>query len=168
MNTIYWILPTAMLSLGMLRFRIKRPTPDSSTIGKLPPELLLRIATYLPPTSAGALSLCSKRLYALLAIPYLKCQHGHSPFSTAEFLCLLETGLPNHIVCYYCDKLHAIKHLRRHIKYATRCDVKVNELMRTYIHPRFSYVIFQMAMKRHRQGLDHSSLLNLLSYHEWS
>ncbi|ELR08051.1 hypothetical protein GMDG_08592 [Pseudogymnoascus destructans 20631-21] len=121
-----------------------------------------------PPASAGAFSLCSKRLYALLAIPYLKCLHGHPPFSTAEFLRLLEPDLPDHIVCYYCEKLHKIKRLERHIKFTKRCDIPVNEAMRSYIHPRFSYVIFQMAMKRHRQGLDYSSPLKLLSYNEWS
>ncbi|OAF59960.1 hypothetical protein VC83_03138 [Pseudogymnoascus destructans] len=158
----------ALLPLATLRFRTKPVAVDSSTLSKLPPELLLRIASYPPPASAGAFSLCSKRLYALLAIPYLKCLHGHPPFSTAEFLRLLEPDLPDHIVCYYCEKLHKIKRLERHIKFTKRCDIPVNEAMRSYIHPRFSYVIFQMAMKRHRQGLDYSSPLKLLSYNEWS
>lgn len=168
MSSTIWLLPEVLRSLAKLAVYPKKPTIDSSTLGKLPPELLLRIAAYLSPTSAGAFSLCSKRLYALLAIPYLKCQNGHSPFSTDEFLRLLEPGLPDHIVCYYCEKLHAIKGPERHLSYTKRCDMTVNQSMRTYIHPRFSYVIFQMVMKRHRQGLDHSPLLKLLSYSEWS
>ena len=32
------------------------------------------------------------------------------------------------------------------------------------IHPYFSFNVFQMTMKRYRQGLDYSELLNLLSY----
>ncbi|OBT70547.1 hypothetical protein VF21_10432 [Pseudogymnoascus sp. 05NY08] len=168
MNPMRWLLPGALLSLAMLRLRTKPLPPDTSTLSKLPPELILRIASYLPPASAAAFSLCTKRLYALLAIPYLKCKHGHTPFNKTEFLRLLESGLPDHIVCYYCEKLHAIKRLQRHLEYTTRCDVKSNEAMRTYIHPRFSYVIFQMVMKRHRQGLDYSSLIKLLSYNVWS
>ncbi|KFY82791.1 hypothetical protein V500_10331 [Pseudogymnoascus sp. VKM F-4518 (FW-2643)] len=168
MSSTIWLLPEVLRSLAKLAAYPKNSTIDSSILGKLPPELLLRIAAYLSPTSAGAFSLCSKRLYALLAIPYLKCQNGHSPFSTAEFLRLLEPGLPDHIVCYFCEKLHAMKSPERHLRYTKRCDMKVNQSMRTYIHPRFSYVIFQMAMKRHRQGLDCSSLVKLLSYSEWS
>jgi hypothetical protein len=139
---------------------------DSATLFKLPPELLIRIASFLPPISAGAFTLCNKRLYTLLAIPYLRCPRGHPAFNKAEFLKLLEPSLPNHIVCYHCERLHDIRHPERHVKYDSRCDITVNEPMRTYIHPRFSHVIFQMAMKRHRQGLDTSSLLKLLSYED--
>ncbi|OBT42615.1 hypothetical protein VE00_07110 [Pseudogymnoascus sp. WSF 3629] len=166
MDSIRWLLPGALLSLAMLRLRSKPLPADSSILSKLPPELVLRIASYLPPASAGAFSLCSKRLYAVLAIPYLKCQRGHAAFKTAEFLKLLEPSLPNHIACYYCNKLHQIKHAQRHIQLDKRCDIIVNEAMRTYIHPRFSYVVFRMVMKRYRQGLDHASLLRLLSYED--
>ncbi|OBT63799.1 hypothetical protein VE03_06931 [Pseudogymnoascus sp. 23342-1-I1] len=152
----------------MLRLHTKTLAADSSALSQLPPELILRIASYLLSTSAGAFSLCTKRLYALLAIPYLKCQHGYPPFNKSEFLRLLEPSLPDHIVCYHCEKLHAIKHSKRHIQFTKRCDIKVNESMRSYIHPRFSYVVFQMVMKRYRQGLDYSSLLKLLPYDEWS
>ncbi|OBT88666.1 hypothetical protein VE02_03204 [Pseudogymnoascus sp. 03VT05] len=168
MNPMRWLLPGALLSLAMLRLRTKTLPPDSSALSKLPPELILRIASFLLPTSAGAFSLCTKRLYALLSIPYLKCKNGHASFGKTEFLRLIEPDLPDHIVCYYCEKLHAIKRPGRHTRFTKRCDTKVNESMRSYIHPRFSYVIFQMVMKRHRQGLDTSSLIKLLSYDEWS
>ncbi|OBT95567.1 hypothetical protein VE01_05982 [Pseudogymnoascus verrucosus] len=168
--SIRWLLSGALLSLAMLQLRPSPPPPDTSPLSQLPPELLLRITTYLPPTSAASFALCTKRLHALLCIPYLRCKNGHAPFSKAEFLRLLERDLPDYIVCYYCEKLHSIKRAGRHVKFTKRCDSKVNEAMRTYIHPRFSYVVFQMLMKRHRQdpSRDLSSLLNLLSYNEWS
>ncbi|OBT62770.1 hypothetical protein VE03_07714 [Pseudogymnoascus sp. 23342-1-I1] len=139
---------------------------NTSAFAQLPPELVLRIASYLPPTSAGALSLCSKALYTLLSIPYLKCQRGHPAFNVSDFLRLLEPSLPDHIVCYCCGKLHEIKHAGQHVKFDKRCNFKVNEAMRSFIHPSFSHVVFQMVMKRYRQGRDHLSFLDLLSYQD--
>ena len=48
--------------LSKLDIHSKSLAVDSSTLFKLPPELLIRIASYLPPISAGALTLCNKRL----------------------------------------------------------------------------------------------------------
>lgn len=137
---------------------------SSPTFAHLPPELLVHIASFLPPSSAGEFSLCNKALYTLLSIPYLKFRRGHPAVAPAELLKLLEPDLPNHIVCYHCGKLHGIKRPAQHIQPDKRCDIVASESMRTYIHPRFSYVIFQMAMKRHRQGRSPHSLLQLLSY----
>lgn len=166
-NTLCLVIQHPLSIQALPPFQVssaRTTTANPKTFAQLPPELVLRIASFLPPTSAGALSLCCKDMYTLLAIPYLKCRRGHPAFKIGEFLRLLEPDLPDHIVCYHCERLHEIKHAQRHLPFDRRCDILVNELMRTYIHPRFSYVIFQMVMKRHRQGLDYSSLLKLLSY----
>ncbi|KAL5349681.1 hypothetical protein ACLOAV_004711 [Pseudogymnoascus australis] len=168
MDSLRSLLPTALLPSALLRLRPATPEADSSALSTLPPELILRIASYLPPPSAGAFALCTKHLHSLLATPYLKCPHGHAPFNTASFLQLLEPSLPDHIVCHHCTKLHLITCSKRHIQFTKRCDAKANSPMRSHIHPRFSHVVFQMAMKRYRQGLPHLPLLNLLAFDECS
>ena len=110
--------------------------------------------------------MCSKALYALLAIPYLKCRRGHHSFDTTEFLKLLEPDLPDHVACYYCEKLHEIKRLKRHTNEDKRCDIRVSNTIRYNTHFTFSYTIFQMAMKRHRQGASTAALLKHLAYNE--
>ncbi|KAL5354659.1 hypothetical protein ACLOAV_000748 [Pseudogymnoascus australis] len=139
---------------------------ESSIHSKLPPELLTLIATFLPAASAASFALCCTPLYTLLAIPYLKCKHGHHHFKMSEFLILVERDLKDFIACYHCVKLHTIKPDKKHIKRASRCDSSVCSLMSRYIGYHFSYIVFQMAMKRHRQDADTRSLLRLLQSDE--
>lgn len=142
-----------------------RPRPaalESSILSTLPSEILARIAIFLPAVSAASFALCCTPLYTLLAIPYLKCKHGHHHFKTSEFLSLLERDLKDYIACYHCAKLHAIKPNKKHTSQASRCDISVCSLMRQYVGYHFSYIVFQMAMKRHRQDADTRSLLKLL------
>lgn len=154
----------SLISLFKGRVRPNPAALESSILSKLPPELLTHIATFLPAASAASFALCCTPLYALLAIPYLKCKRGHHPFKTSELLSLLARDLTDYIACYHCAKLHTIKRDRKHISDDSRCDIRVCSLMRRYIDIRFSYSIFQMAMKRYRQGVDSSSLLRLLHY----
>ncbi|KFY93002.1 hypothetical protein V498_04619 [Pseudogymnoascus sp. VKM F-4517 (FW-2822)] len=139
---------------------------ESSILSKLPPELLTLIATFLPAASAASFALCCTPLYTLLAILYLKCKHGHHHFKMSEFLSLVERDLKDFIACYHCAKLHTIKPDKKHIKRASRCDSSVCSLMSRYIGYHFSYIVFQMAMKRHRQDADTRSLLRLLQSYE--
>lgn len=150
--------------LSVFKRRLKPDALKSSILSKLPPELLSHIATFLPAVSAASFALCCTPLYALLAIPYLKCKRGHHPFKTSELLILLQRDLKDYIACYHCEKLHTIKNDKRHIVQSSRCDSRVCRLMGRYIDLSFSYVIFQMAMKRHRQGGNSRPLLKLLRY----
>jgi hypothetical protein len=75
-------------------------------------------------------------------------------------LMLLERELPDHIACYYCKKLHAIKKAHRYVSSleARSHTVSLSSCLmddferftHLYIYEGFSFTIFQMAMKLHR------------------
>jgi len=164
------------LALLGLSHRV-RPRPialESSVLSKLPLELILYIARFLPPGSASSFSLCCRPIYFTLGNQYLKALEENEQLDRYKFLTLLERDLPNHIACYYCKKLHTISKAHRHL-YSNRyysgascylscwmADLELSTCL--WIHYDFSFIVFQMAMKLHRQGLDCSKLLNLLSY----
>lgn len=161
--------------LGVSRRPQPRPIAlESSALGKLPLELILRIARFLPPDSASSFSLCCRPIYFTLGTQYLKALEENEQLDRYKFLTLLERELPGCIACYYCKKLHAINKAHRHL-YSNRyyscagdyssCWIADSKLATyLYIHIDFSFTVFQMAMKLHRQGLDCSKLLSLLSY----
>lgn len=151
----------------------KRPIAlKFSILSTLPLELLLIIARFLPPVSAISFSLCCTPLYSLISQNDLKSVKG-GHFDAYALLLLLERDLPEYTACYYCRKLHAVKHAKRYIpstKYyggwirrqSPHClldDLQV----RNWIHRDFSTAVFRMMMKRHRQGSDCSMFLELLS-----
>ncbi len=166
----------SILSLLGVSSRI-RPRPialESSALSKLPLELILHIACFLPPDSASSFSLCCRPIYFTLGNQYLKALEENEQLDRYNFLTLLERDLPNHISCCYCKKLHAINKAHQHL-YSNRYYLGTGRYLScwtadfdlwacVYIHYDFSSTIFQMTMKRHRQGLDCSKLLNLLSY----
>lgn len=142
----------------------KRSTP----LELLPLELLDLIAQFMPPISAVSFSLCCTITYSLIGPKYLNnAKQGR--FDTCALLALVERDLPDHITCYHCKKIHAIKHAERYIyskKYYTGCQMPqclVDSQARKWIHSDFSTSVFRMAMKRHRQGIDCSVFLELLS-----
>jgi hypothetical protein len=90
-----------------LRLHPKPLAFDSSTLSKLPPELILYIEHFLPLESALSFSICCWPIYFLFGTQYLKALEK-SHWDRYEFLKLLERELPDHIVCYHCKKLHAI------------------------------------------------------------
>jgi hypothetical protein len=158
-----------LLSFGLWR----RPRPialEFSVLAKLPPELIIYVAEFLPPISATSFSLCCTQVYSLIAAQYLGTRRDNKGFDSFELLALLERDLPNHLACYYCRKFHEMKHAERYIYYfGNPCWIANLRLsVMWYIHWDFSFVVFQMVMKRHRQGADCSSLLDLLSWKERS
>lgn len=155
-----------------------KPRPialESSLLGCLPLELIIYIAQFLPPESTLSFSLCCWPIYSILKSQYTKIIKDDQELNRYEFLALLERDLPGYILCYHCRTLHAIKkahqysyeHWRWHHKgnMLPCCKADFVESSYFYIHPAFSVTAFQMAMKLYRQGLDHSKLLKLLSYH---
>ena len=160
--------------LGVLH----RPRPnalESSFIGRLPPEVILCITEFLPRASAAAFSLCCKPICSILgAYAFAAVKDGDELETIREFLALLERDLPDHLACFLCSKLHSIKKARSYM-YSTsfrgrwgtvpppQCWIADLDFMtHSYIHWDFSHIVFQMAMKRYRQGLDFTHLLHLL------
>ena len=167
----------SLKSIASMLGKWLRPAPrplalESSALRKLPSELIHNIARFLPLQSASSFSLCCRPIYFILGTQYLKALET-SHWHRYEFLMLLERELPDHIVCYHCKKLHSISQARRYI-YSTNIRYVDRSLQlpcigesltaQRVIHPYFSFNVFQMTMKRYRQGLDYSELLNLLSY----
>lgn len=149
---------------------------EFSAFRKLPPELLLCIDSFLPPESALSFSLCCQYIYFTIGKQYLDTLKENSTRSgdRYKFLKLLERDLPDHILCYYCEKFHAIKEAHRYIydaEYHYRdqncrpCWKSENRAYAgIYIHSNFCFNLFQMAMKRYRQGLVPPALLTLLTF----
>jgi hypothetical protein len=151
-----------------------RPRPaalELSELSKLPPELILHIARFLPPESTLSFSLCCRPIYFTFGPQVFRNLAQNS--RCFEFLTLLARDLPNHVPCYYCKKLHAIEKAQQHIFFAYRgnitwlpCWTANYNFTFSHLHKNFSFTVFQMAMKRYRQGLNYSELLNLLSCKE--
>lgn len=163
--------------LGVLRHPVPKPLRASlvalelSEPSKLPPELILHITRFLSPESTLAFSLCCQPIYFMFGTQRFQtvAQNSHC----YEFLALLARGLTNHVPCYYCKKLHAIEKAQQHISSAYRSSAtwlpcwKANyNFTFSHLHNDFSFTVFQMAMKRYRQGLNYHELLNLLSCKE--
>jgi hypothetical protein len=156
-----------------------QPRPNAlelSFIGKLPPEIILNISAFLPRASAAAFSLCCRSICSILgADAFAAVKDGDELDTMQEYIALLERDLPNHLACFYCGKLHSIKKApsyRRSSNYCGRWDIiEAPQCWRadlhlatfSYIHWDFSYIVFQMVMKRYRQGLDFTGLLHLLN-----
>ena len=167
--------------LSILRKTFRRINAlESSPLGQLPPELILHIARFLQPASAASFSLCCRPISFIIGgTQCLKAlQHEDRQSERYEFLTLLEREMPDQILCYYCKKFHAIKHAPRHIysnigyysssthRRAPTCwGANLSSDVFWFISPDFSWTVFQMAMKRYRQGRDYTRLLDLLSYH---
>ena len=147
---------------------------EVSPLPKLPLELILHIASYLPPESAASLTISCHTLYSCLEMEYLQ------PLKKAEcsvvngFLRLLDRDLPGHLLCLHCSKFHSMSLAKTHIP-SRRSFLTCKPLLACWkvdsesdvtaaIHSEFSSTIFRMVMKAHRQGHDTINLINHLSY----
>lgn len=147
---------------------------EVSPLRKLPLELILHIASYLPPESAASLAISCHTLYLCLEMQCLQ------PLKKAEcsvvngFLRLLDQDLPYHLLCPHCSKFHSMSSAETHLP-SRRTSLNRKPLLAcwkadlgsgvtTATHGEFSSTIFRMAMKSHRQGHDTANLMNHLSY----
>ena len=169
------ILRSIRYYIGIWFHRRSRPIAhESSLLGSLPPELILHIAQFLPLESTLSFCLCCWPIYSLLKLQYVKIIKDDQQLDRYKFLTLLERDLPDHILCYYCRRLHAIKKAHQYFYSSYRfyqegdiwpcCYVDSENMSNLFIHPAFSFTVFHMMMKRYRQGFDYSKLSKLLSH----
>lgn len=167
------IFKSILRQIGVWLYPQSRPIAlESSALGVLPPELVLCIAQFLSPVSTLSFSLCCRPIHSLLKSQYVEITKEVQNLDHYEFLTLLERDLPNYILCYYCERLHAMKNAHEYVysnwcrrEYTLPCwQADYNAILGLYIYRDFSFPVFQMAMKLYRQGLDYSKLLKLLSH----
>jgi len=160
--------------IGLLAPPPPRPNAlEFSTLSNLPTEIILQISRLLPPESAASFSICCRPVYFALETQYLedlRPMEGSPGLHRERLLKLLEGDLPDHIICGFCKKLHAINKARRHLhsngdylNHLKCWKVDYESMTSIYIHEEFSSSVFEMTMKRYRQGSEYSDLLDLLS-----
>ncbi|KIX92038.1 uncharacterized protein Z520_12254 [Fonsecaea multimorphosa CBS 102226] len=109
------------------------PENFSSPLTSLPTELLLIIASSLPPSALACLMLTSKHFYNTLAYEF-DPRMQHHPEEKALFVRLLEKDLPHMLACYSCDILFDWRKKPR-----CRCPNHHNHLFLTF-DPLWCYV----------------------------
>ncbi|OBT45742.1 hypothetical protein VE00_03911 [Pseudogymnoascus sp. WSF 3629] len=137
-------------------------SPGYSPFDHLPIDLFQLIVSSLPPLAAASLSLTCKSILFLLRAKYLNQYRRRGCRKRLGFLHLLARGLPTHIVCIECEKLHS--RTQKQINEATPCkkaDYKSN--LSLHIHPDFDSITFLLALKRHHNNLNPRAQLTRLS-----
>ncbi|KFZ15347.1 hypothetical protein V502_05653 [Pseudogymnoascus sp. VKM F-4520 (FW-2644)] len=145
--------------------------PDSlehSPFKKLPVELIISIAEFLPLPAAASFTLACRPFWYIAGNQYLHrlSAKGHTPDRLA-FLELLERDMPRQILCYDCQRLCSGAMRRHNPKFSgdiTKCPrADYRSYVEYYIQQGFSSLTFRLAMKIHHRGLDCSEQLSLLS-----
>jgi hypothetical protein len=139
----------------------------------LPPELIIYMAQFLPLSSTVLFTLSCHAACATLGTHYwtsLRAKDQHQQH--IDFLSQLSKDLPpDYVPCYHCRVLHfgTIRysdHLPTRPLYqydVTPCyKAEVLGKVSKYIHEDFQFRTFQMAMKKHRLGLDYKVWLECL------
>jgi hypothetical protein len=157
-----------------LNWRKSEPRPlalESSPFGRLPLELIFKIASDLPLESAASLSLTCFTLHSCLEKQYLQALKRADRRVIYKFLHLLERDLPEHLLCQDCNAFQSIALAERHVRGQRVMELPLkcwlNDASNEFyaiVHPAFSSTIFRMAMKSHRLNKDSSDLIKLLSY----
>lgn len=140
-----------------------------SPFTKLPIELTVSIAEFLPLQAAASFTLTCRPVWYILGNQYLDrlSATGHEPDRLA-FLELLERDLPRQILCYDCQLLHSGTKRRYNSLWCEYNDVPcaardATSYVEYYIQEGFCSVTFQSAMKLYRNRLNYSDQLSLLT-----
>lgn len=160
--------------VGLLAPSPLRPNAlEFSTLSKLSMEIIFQISRLWPPDSAACFSICCRPVYFALGTQYLedlRPMERSTGLYRELLLKLLERDLPEHIICGFCKKLHAMNKPRRYLHSNSdyfnhlKCwKVDYESMTGLYIHEEFSSSVFEMTMKRYGQGSEYSNLLDLLS-----
>ncbi|KUJ15462.1 uncharacterized protein LY89DRAFT_113641 [Mollisia scopiformis] len=163
------------------KVEVKPHALEQCPLRVLPREVISLIADFLPSESVAAFAFCCRPINDLLGRSSwddLRSKSSEAKLHKMAFISLLEKGMPDHIACQACLKLHRVDKSfvkdpgPRTLGYADRpyigdlACVKQDMNTRTHdaIYENFRYPIFQMVMKRHRLGLDTAELLKLLRF----
>jgi hypothetical protein len=84
----------------------------ASQLLRLPPEVILLVATMLPPPSAACLALCSRHLNHILGPGFFRSLQAEAPDVLLTFLSSLAKDLPQHFVCQEGACLHLISAIK--------------------------------------------------------
>jgi hypothetical protein len=122
---------------------------QSSLLGRLPPELIHYLAEFLPLASAATFTICCRPMKIILWNVYLEALQ-ENVVAQYKFIALLELVGPDHIARVCCTRLHTM-----HDSTGPTCPEA--DWPGLYIHEDFSSTIFQMAMKRYRQGREYKN-----------
>lgn len=131
---------------------------------RLPVEILQSISCHLSISSTACLALCSHHMLLLIGTQTWNALRTQ-PSEKLEFLSYLEKDLPDHRLCHRCVKFHPrIPSEDVRLDFRSRppkCDIY--ELKGMLLgHPCFwlRYHHVQLAMNRHRFGLNHGMSLD--------
>jgi hypothetical protein len=142
----------------------------SSAVLKLPTEVLTKIMEHLPASSATSFTFSCKQTYRRLGSTYSSILMEDSGEIFA-YLNLLARDLPDQIACQMCGRLHKITSAHWYAsqpcgphslyedckRYEHGYDVKRN------LGDEFNILVFQMAMKQYKLGLNCDQLLRVIS-----
>lgn len=146
---------------------------DSPPWRNLPYELIYHIASYVNLSTRMCWALSCKDMMHIIGTPVLFEAIKIDTKERKRLFRRLDKDLPDHIMCNFCNVFHRadLERLEREINHNERS--KCTRQLPPFTHrafetpffsQRFSYPIFQLAMKRDRRGLDCRQQLALLSY----
>ncbi|KAH6713953.1 hypothetical protein BKA61DRAFT_689329 [Leptodontidium sp. MPI-SDFR-AT-0119] len=133
-------------------------SPPKPPLLKLPVEITAHIAQFLLPASAASLAFTCRSALETLGTTYWQVLREVGRQQELEqFLSLLETDLPDHVLCYHCLILHCSNNGGHRGTACYRAELLGG--VYNYIHKNVTFDIFRATMKCYRQGLNYSRLL---------
>jgi hypothetical protein len=130
----------------------------ASQLLRLPPEIILLVASMLPTPSAACLALCSRRLSHILGPGFWRSLQSEAPDVLFAFLSSLAKDLPQHFVCQECACLHRMSAITwpRLITpdWGFRFHWKSGFYHLSWSRYRIYFPHIQLAMKQHYCGTD--------------
>lgn len=99
---------------------------ETSSLRKLPNELIINIVDLLPVESAVAFSISCRHILSIIGTQYLVdlnpgfllyADPSSFPTNRCRFLNLLERDLQGHVFCDDCKKLHSIDHVLKYMRF---------------------------------------------------
>jgi hypothetical protein len=148
---------------------------ETSILGRFPPEIIIRIAEWLPTASASSFVFSCNAIKGILGTRYWEALNIHDrQFELPIFLTLLERDLPDYIFCYHCMVLHTgrLGHpasKRKSLPLQSRGNAGsclVEDMIGGpffYFYRGFRSGHFRMTMKQYRLGLDCKLYLDLFA-----
>lgn len=131
----------------------------ASQLLRLPPEIIILVASMLPTPSPACLTLCSRRLDHILGSEFWRTLKSEAPDILLAFLSSLAKDLLHYFVCQECACLHRISAI-----IWPRIITHSFGPRRTWKRPGFSHLFLswyeiyfphiQLAMKQHYYGTD--------------